>query len=62
PNKLAVLRAAAKIEPEPAEVMHWYRTIPIVHLSRLTAEELVAGGRADEVLGFLRAIRDDPVG
>ncbi len=62
PNALAVLRAAAEIEPEPAEVMRWYRTIPILTLSHCTAQELVALGRAEEVITFLRAVRDDPFG
>ncbi|MEO7050039.1 MAG: hypothetical protein ABI128_00085 [Rhodanobacter sp.] len=60
PAALAVLRVAAQIEPEPAEAMRWYRTIRIEHLGNLTAKKLVAAGRAEEVIHFLRAILDDP--
>jgi hypothetical protein len=60
PVALAVLRVAAEIEPEPVEVMRWYRTTCIEHLGHLTPERLVALGRAEEVIGFLEVIRDNP--
>ncbi|AIF48182.1 hypothetical protein [Dyella japonica] len=58
PVSLAVLRVAAEIEPEPAAVMEWYQTTPIEELGHLTAEQLVALGRAEVVIGFLLTIRD----
>ena len=60
PAALAVLRVAAEIEPEPAEVLRWYRATCIEHLGHLTPEKLVALGRAEEVIGFLEIIRDHP--
>ena len=62
PAALAVLRVAAEIEPEPAEVLYWYRSTRIEQLGQLTPEKLVALGRAEELVSFLRAIRDDPLG
>ncbi len=62
PAALAVLRVAAEIEPEPAEVLHWYRNTGIAHLGQLSPEKLVALGCAEELVSFLRAIRDDPLG
>lgn len=51
---LAVLRMAASLEPDPVEVMAWYRGVPIAVLDGLTAAELVRQGRSDAVLAFLR--------
>jgi hypothetical protein len=59
PTALAVLRVAAEIEPDPAEVMEWYRSTPIRELGGLSAEQLVALGRVEAVIGFLRAIGTD---
>ncbi|KRE86032.1 hypothetical protein ASG75_10895 [Rhodanobacter sp. Soil772] len=59
PVALAVLREAVEIEPDPAEVMHWYRATRIAELGHLTAAELVALGRAEAVIAFLRSIRND---
>jgi len=59
PDVMAVFRAAARIEPDPAEVMAWYCATPIAELDGSTAKALVASGRADEVLVFLREIGDD---
>ncbi len=58
PVALAVLRVAAEIESRPAAVTEWYRTTPIAELGHLTAEQLVALGRAEIVISFLRSIRD----
>lgn len=58
PVALAVLRSAAEVEPSPAAVMEWYRTTPIRELGNLCAEELVAMGRAEMVIGVLRSIRN----
>jgi hypothetical protein len=58
PVALAVLRVAAEIEPNPAVVMDWYRWTPIRELGNLSAEQLVALGRAEMVIAFLRSIRD----
>lgn len=52
----AALMAAARIESDPSEVVDWYRTTPIALLDEFTAEELVAAGRLEDVLAFLRAI------
>ncbi|MCX7512257.1 hypothetical protein [Frateuria sp. STR12] len=53
-----VLRVAAEIEPSPAALMEWYQRTPIHELGDLSAEQLVALGRAEMVIGFLRSIRD----
>lgn len=58
PAALAVLRVAAQIEPEPEWVMDWYRRTRIAELGQLTAEQLVAMGRAPVVIAFLQSIRD----
>ncbi len=58
PVALAVLRVAAEIEPDRAAVMEWYRCTPIRELGDLSAEQLVALGRAEMVIAFLRSIRD----
>ena len=57
PVELAVLRAAAELEPNPDLVVTWYRETPIAALGQLTAEQLVAIGRAELVVAFLRSIR-----
>lgn len=56
PAAIAVLRAAAKIEADPLEVMGWYHGTPIREFDLLTAENLVEVGRAQDVLTFLRRI------
>lgn len=56
PVELAVLRAAAKLEPNPALLITWYRETPIAALGQLTAEQLVGMGRAEMVVAFLRRI------
>lgn len=56
PAMLAVLRTAVRIEPDPIEAGHWYRSIPIAELDGLTAARLVSQGRADEVIAFLCSI------
>ena len=58
PAALAVLRLAAEIEPDPADVMHWYRQTRIAELGYLTAAELVSLGRTETVIDFLSSIRD----
>ncbi|GAA0263389.1 hypothetical protein [Rhodanobacter caeni] len=57
PTTLALLREAACIEPDPRAMKHWYRHVPIAELGYLTAEQLVALGRAAAVIAFLRAVR-----
>jgi hypothetical protein len=59
PGVVAVLRAAAEIESSPAEVMAWYKEVRIRELGDLTAEALVSIGRTEEVVNFLRGVRDD---
>jgi hypothetical protein len=58
PDALAVLRAAASIESDPNQVMAWYTGTRIMELGDLTAEKLVAIGRAEEVVSFLLSIGD----
>lgn len=58
PVALAVLRVAAEVEPCPKAVVRWYRHTPIRELGNLSAEQLVALGRAEMVIAFLRSIRD----
>ena len=55
-----VLREAARVEPDEAARIAWYRNDPIVPLGRETAEALVASGRYGEVLSFLRQLDADP--
>lgn len=54
-----VLHEAARIEPDEAARMAWYRGDPIATLGQQTAESLVACGRHGEVLDFLRAAARD---
>ena len=54
-----VLREAARVEPDEAARVAWYRDDPIVDLDRQTAEALVASGRYEEVLAFLRGVKID---
>jgi hypothetical protein len=56
-NVLMVLRIAQEIEPNPNTVLSWYQHTQISELDSLTAEQLVQGGRAAEVVRFLRAIQ-----
>lgn len=49
---------AGMIEPDPEAVRDWYADTSIASLNGLTAETLVAQGRAGEVLGFLLAALD----
>ena len=58
PAALAVLRIAAEIEPDPGEVLNWYRYTRIGELGHLTAAQLVSMGRAAMVVEFLRSVRD----
>jgi hypothetical protein len=58
PAALAVLREAAGLEPDPSAMMIWYRQTPIAELGYLTAEQLVALGRAEMVIAFLGSVRD----
>lgn len=58
PVEVAVLRAAAELEPNPALVTIWYQETPIAALGQLTAEQLVAMGRAQLVVAFLRGIHN----
>lgn len=54
-----VLREAARVEPDESARIAWYRDDPIAVLGRETAESLVACGRYEEVLTFLRQVRID---
>jgi len=54
-----VLREAARVEPDEARRIAWYRDDPIEHLDLQTAEVLVESGRYEEVLAFLRGVKVD---
>lgn len=54
-----VLREAARVEPDESARISWYRDDPIVDLGLETAEALVACGRYEEVLAFLRGVKLD---
>ncbi len=58
PATLHVLQMAIEVEADRVEVAAWYRDTPIAEFGDLTAAQLVSLGRADEVIMFLRAIRD----
>lgn len=54
-----VLREAARVEPDEAARIAWYRDDPIATLDMRTAESLVASGRYEDVLAFLRHVKLD---
>jgi hypothetical protein len=51
-----VFRAALRIERDPGEAAGWYLHTRIAELDDLTAVQLVACGRADDVMRFLEAV------
>ncbi|TAL87923.1 MAG: hypothetical protein EPN71_15360 [Rhodanobacter sp.] len=57
PTARALLRTAAEIERDPVHTMEWYHGTPIAELGHLTARQLVALGRGDVVIEFLRSIQ-----
>lgn len=57
PDVLAVLRAAAEIERDSVRLYAWYMDVRIAELGDLTAQALVALGRADAVIDFLAQVR-----
>jgi len=54
-----VLHEAARVEPDEFARVAWYRSDPIAALGQQTAESLVASGRHEEVLAFLRGVNRD---
>jgi hypothetical protein len=58
PDVLAVLRSAAEIERDATRLYAWYMEARIAELGDLTAQQLIAMGRADEVIGFLARVRE----
>jgi len=58
PDVLAVLRSAAEIERNATRLYAWYMESRIAELGDLTAQELIAMGRADAVMAFLAKVRD----
>lgn len=58
-DALAVIKAAARVEPDIAAITSWYRDTPIAGLGDMTAESLVNNGRVSDVLAFLRAIEEE---
>lgn len=55
-DAMTVLASAARIETDPHALLTWYSRTPISELDGLTAQALVASGRAAEVVAFLREI------
>ena len=58
PAMLVVLRMAREVEADPVAVASWYRDTRIAEFGDLTAAQLVAQGRADDVIMFLHAVRN----
>lgn len=56
PDVLAVLRAALPLESDKRRLLDWYLSEPIAWCEHFTAAQMVAFGRADEVVAFLQAI------
>ncbi|NID17208.1 hypothetical protein [Luteibacter yeojuensis] len=54
-----ILHEASQVEPDEAARMAWYRGDPIAELGQQTAEALVACGRHEDVLAFLRSVKRD---
>jgi len=54
-----VLHEASRVEPDEFARIAWYRNDPIAALGQQTAETLVACGRHEEVLAFLRGVNRD---
>ncbi|QNK01327.1 hypothetical protein [Dyella telluris] len=54
---LAVLESARKVETSFLAVIAWYRDVAIAELDGCTARELVANGRAADVIDFLSDIQ-----
>lgn len=57
PSGQQVMRMASIIEPDRQLVLDWYRNAPIAEFAFVSAEQLVAMGRASAVIEFLQAIR-----
>ena len=55
---LVVLQTAMQVAADPVKVAAWYCDTTIAELGDLTAAQLVSLGRADEVIVFLRSVRD----
>ncbi len=55
-DMLAIWQAAARVEHNPDQAAGWYQHIRIAELDDLTAAQLVARGRAGDVLLFLEAV------
>lgn len=52
-----ISQLALGIESNVSRVEEWYRSVRILELGGMTAQELVMQGSADLVIGFLRSIR-----
>lgn len=53
---IAVIDEASRIEPDAATLLRWYVEDPIQQLGGLTASQLVAAGRGELVIRFLRRV------
>ncbi|GLQ45909.1 hypothetical protein GCM10007862_09600 [Dyella lipolytica] len=52
-----ISQLALAVESDLSRVEEWYRSVHILELGGMTAQELVVQGSADLVIGFLRSIR-----
>lgn len=59
---IAVIKEAARIEPDAMDLLRWYMEDPINSLGGRTAEELVASGHGELVVRFLRHIGGVTIG
>ncbi|MFK2879056.1 hypothetical protein [Rhodanobacter hydrolyticus] len=55
-DRLAVLRVAGEVEPDPGRALAWYQETPIARFGSCTADELVRLGRVADVMAFLHSI------
>jgi hypothetical protein len=52
-----ISQLALAIESDLSRVEEWYRSVHILELGGMTAQELVIQGSADRVIDFLHSIR-----
>ena len=56
-DTFSVLHLALQIEPDPQRVREWLLETRIRELGNQTAAELIACGRAEEVIRFLQSVQ-----
>lgn len=59
---LRVLSAASELNPDPAAAAYWVSNVPIAAFRHKTARELVAEGRAQDVVSYLMSLEAGFVG